>query len=298
MAKVTVIPSKINPVTHMPTVGLTKRKVAAYARVSTLQEEQSSSYDAQVDYYTKLIKSKPEWEFVDIYTDEGISGTNTKKRDGFNRMIADALKGKIDFIITKSVSRFARNTVDSLVTIRELKAKGIEVFFEEQNIYTLDSKGELLLTIMASIAQEESRSISENVKWGKRKKLADGQVSLAYSQFLGYDKHPTDRLKGLIINEAEAEIVRTIYKLFLKGKTLTAIKEELENEGYRTPKGKTEWDLSTIKSILTNEKYKGDALLQKTYVKDFLEHKNVVNNGEVTQYYVENHHDPIVNPHD
>ena len=184
-SKVTIIKPKINPLTHLKTNSITKRRVAGYARVSTNLEEQATSYDAQVDYYTTMINSRPEWELVKVYTDEGISGTNTKKRAGFNQMIDDALNGKIDLIITKSVSRFARNTVDSLVNIRKLKEKGVEVYFEKENIYTLDSKGELLLTIMSSIAQEESRSISENVKWGIRKGFADGKVSLAYSKFLG-----------------------------------------------------------------------------------------------------------------
>ena len=166
MAKVTVIPSTINPITKLPNNGLQKRKVAGYARVSTILDEQCSSYQAQVDYYTNLIKRNPEWEFVEVYADEGISGTNTKRRGGFNQMIQDALDGKIDLILTKSVSRFARNTVDSLTFIRKLKEKGVEVFFEKENIYTFDSKGELLITIMASLAQEESRSISENVTWG------------------------------------------------------------------------------------------------------------------------------------
>lgn len=160
---VTVIPATINPLTRMPTVNVAKRRTAGYARVSTDSDEQFTSYEAQIDYYTQFIKRNPEWEFVRVYTDEGISGTNTKHRDGFNQMIEDALAGQIDLIVTKSVSRFARNTVDSLVTVRKLKEKGVEVFFEKENIYTLDSKGELLITIMSSLAQEESRSISENV---------------------------------------------------------------------------------------------------------------------------------------
>lgn len=152
--------------------------MAAYARVSTDSDEQYTSYVAQVSYYTDYIQSHDGWEFVDMYADEGITGTNTKKRDGFNQMVRDALDGKIDLIITKSVSRFARNTVDSLVTVRQLKEKGVEVYFEKENIYTLDSKGELLITIMSSLAQEESRSISENVTWGQRKRFADGKVSM------------------------------------------------------------------------------------------------------------------------
>ena len=194
MPKVTMIPATINPLTHLPSMAAQKRRVAGYARASTDSNEQFTSYEAQVDYYTKFIQSKPEWEFVKVYTDEGVSGTNTKRREGFKEMITDALDGKIDLIVTKSVSRFARNTVDSLVTIRKLKENGVECYFEKENIWTFDSKGELLLTIMSSLAQEESRSISENVTWGHRKRFADGKVSFAYSRFLGYDKAPDGRV--------------------------------------------------------------------------------------------------------
>lgn len=243
-----------------------KRKVAAYARVSTDNEEQLSSYAAQVDYYTRYIKSKMEWDFVDIYTDEGITATNTKKRDGFKRMVKDALDGKIDLIVTKSVSRFARNTVDTLTTVRKLKEKGIEVYFEKENIYTLDSKGELLITIMSSLAQEESRSISENTTWGQRKRFADGKVSLPYKKFLGYERGE-DGIPQIV--EKEAKIVRLIYRLFLEGRTTTGIATHLTRLKVPTPAGKEKWTTSTIKSILTNEKYKGDALLQKSYTVDF-----------------------------
>lgn len=244
-----------------------KRRVAAYARVSTDSDEQLSSYEAQVDFYTRHIKSNPEWEFVAVYTDEGVTGTNTKKREGFNRMVEDALAGKIDLILTKSISRFARNTVDTLTTIRSLKEKGIEVYFEKENIYTLDAKGEVMLTIMSSLAQEESRSISENVIWGKRRSMEEGKVSLAYSRFLGYEKGPDGILQ---IVEEEAKIIRKIYSLFLEGRTVRSIADQLTSEGIRTPAGKTQWSVSTIMSILQNEKYKGDALLQKTYTVDFL----------------------------
>ena len=176
-----------------------------YARVSTDSDEQFTSYEAQVDYYTRYIQSHPEWEFVKVYTDEGISGTDTRHREGFNEMIEDALAGKIDLIVTKSVSRFARNTVDSLVTIRKLKEHGCECYFEKENIFTFDGKGELLITIMSSLAQEESRSISENVTWGHRKRMADGKVSIAYSTFLGYDKGPDG---NLVVNREQAKIVR------------------------------------------------------------------------------------------
>lgn len=232
---VTVIPATKNIFKITKDEKTVKRRVAAYARVSTGSEEQLTSYEAQVDYYTKYIKSKNDWEFVKVYTDEGITATNTKRRDGFNQMIQDALNGKIDLIVTKSVSRFARNTVDSLIAVRKLKAKGIEVYFEKENIYTLDSKGELLITIMSSLAQEESRSISENVTWGQRKRFADGKVSLPYKHFLGYEKGP-DGLPKVV--EKEAETIRLIYRLFLEGKTLSAIAQRLTHEKIKTPSGK------------------------------------------------------------
>ena len=290
---VTVIPPTIQPITHLARNAVVRRRVAAYARVSTSSEEQLTSYEAQVDYYTRFIQSKPEWEFVRVYTDEGISAVNTKKREGFNQMVRDALDGKIDLIVTKSVSRFARNTVDSLVTVRKLKEKGVEVYFEKENIYTLDSKGELLITIMSSLAQEESRSISENVTWGQRKRFADGKVSLPYSHFLGYRKG--DNGLPEIVPE-EAETVRWIYSLFLSGKTTGSIASLLTREGIPTPAGKKKWAASTVESILKNEKYKGDALLQKAFTVDFLTKKQKKNEGEVPQYYVENSHPAIIDP--
>jgi len=290
---VTVIPATISLFTAAPLNRPTKKLVAGYARVSTDNEEQLTSYEAQVDYYTKHILSNPDWDFVEVYTDEGISATSTKKRDGFNRMIADALEGKIDLIITKSVSRFARNTVDSLTTVRLLKEKGIEIYFEKENIWTFDSKGELLITIMSSLAQEESRSLSENVTWGQRKRFSDGKVSLPYARFLGYDKGE-DGLPQ--INEEEAAIVRLIYSLFLEGYTPHTIAKRLTDDGIPSPGGKDRWMQGTIKSILTNEKYKGDALLQKRYTVDFLTKKMKVNEGEVPQYYVENSHPAIISP--
>jgi DNA invertase Pin-like site-specific DNA recombinase len=288
-----MIPATINPLTKLPSKGVQKRRVAGYARVSTDSDEQFTSYEAQVDYYTKFIQSKPEWEFVKVYTDEGISGLNTKKREGFNTMIQDALDGKIDLIVTKSVSRFARNTVDSLSTIRKLKEVGCECFFEKEGIYTFDGKGELLITIMSSLAQEESRSISENITWGQRKSFSDGKVHLAYSRFLGYCKGEDGRPA---IVEEEAKVVRLIYRLFLEGKAQAAIGKELERLGIRSPCGKVKWSKTTITSILTNEKYKGDALLQKQFTVDFLEKKLKPNEGEVPQYYVEGSHEPIIEP--
>ena len=291
MKQITVIPSTI-PL-HMPIMPQAHRKVAGYARVSTDQDEQSTSYEAQLDYYTKFIRSHSDWDFVGLYADEGISGLNTKRRDGFNAMIADALAGKISLIVTKSVSRFARNTVDSLTTIRELKAHGIEVFFEKENIWTFDSKGELLITLMSSLAQEESRSISENVTWGQRKRMADGQVCMPYGQFLGYRKGSDG--KPEIVPE-EAELVRRIYREFLSGMAASRIAKTLTKEGVPTPGGCEKWQISVIESILSNEKYKGDARLQKKFTVDFLTKKMKVNEGEVPQFYVEGSHPAIVDP--
>ena len=288
-----IIPATKDKFTAMPTASIQKRRVAGYARVSTDSDEQFTSYEAQIDYYTQYIKKRDDWTFVKVYTDEGISGTNTKRRDGFNQMVADALDGKIDLIVTKSVSRFARNTVDSLTTVRTLKEHGVEVFFEKENIYTFDSKGELLITIMSSLAQEESRSISENVTWGQRKRFADGKVSMPYKRFLGYDRGENGQP---IINEEEAKVVRLIYSLFLQGKTSTGICRHLEGLGILTPSGKKTWSQTTVTSILQNEKYKGDALLQKKFTVDFLTKKQKVNEGEVPQYYVEGSHEAIITP--
>lgn len=292
---VTVIPATKDFMHRAVNSAVKKRRTAGYARVSTDKDEQFTSYEAQVDYYTQFIKSHADWDFVKVYTDEGISGLDTKKRDGFNEMIGDALSGAIDLIITKSVSRFARNTVDSLSTIRKLKDKGVEVYFEKENIWTFDGKGELLLTIMSSLAQEESRSISENVTWGQRKRFSDGKVSLPYKQFLGYDRGEK-KDDPPVINPEQAVIVRRIYRSFMEGKTVGMIARELTTEGVPTPAGKKEWRASTIKSILQNEKYRGSALLQKCFTTDFLTKKQKVNEGEVPQYYIEHSHEAIIDP--
>lgn len=309
---VRVIPPSIQPLTGMPAFAVRPRRVAAYARVSTNSEEQLTSYEAQVKHYTEYIQSKEQsdnWKFVSVYTDRGITGTSTKKREGFNQMIHDALDGKIDLIITKSVSRFARNTVDTLTTIRKLKEYGVEVYFEEQNIYTMDGKGELLLTIMSSIAQEESRNISENVTWGLRKRFADGKVSMPYAQFMGY-RRSEDGTPEIV--EAEAKIIRTIFSRFLEGATPAMIARELNLAGIPCPSRKSllsengieaakarkktaRWSASTIESILSNEKYKGDAILQKTYCTDYIRKTFVKNDGsEIPRYYAENSHPAIV----
>ena len=293
MSKVTVIPQTRNIYTAQAFTSQKKRLVAGYARVSTDSDEQFTSYEAQVRYYTQFIQSKADWEFVKVYTDEGITGTNTRHRDGFNEMVADALAGKIDLIVTKSVSRFARNTVDSLVTIRKLKEHGCECFFEKANIYTFDGKGELLLTIMSSLAQEESRSISENVTWGQRKRFADGQFSMPYKRFLGYEKGEDGKP---VINQEQAETVRLIYRLFFEGNTPSTIAQRLTKEKIPTPGGKEKWSSSTVTSILKNEKYKGDALLQKCFTVDFLTKKQKINEGEVPQYYVTGSHEAIIPP--
>lgn len=290
---VTKIPAWVNPQTAVPIDAQSKRKVAGYARVSTDHDEQQTSYEAQLDYYTNLIQGNENWEFAGMYSDEGVTGTSTKKREGFQSMVADALAGKIDLIVTKSVSRFARNTVDSLSTIRLLKEHGTEVYFEKENIWTFDSKGELLITIMSSLAQEESRSISENVTWGHRKRMADGKVSLAYRYFLGYDRGEDG---NLVVNPEQARIVRLIYGEFLAGLSCHAIAAKLTRMGITTPRGRDGWHQSTIKNILTNEKYKGCALLQKYYTPNFLTKKRVQNHGEVPQYYVENNHEAIIDP--
>ena len=294
MAKtVTTIPATISRFTSSPINENKKRRTAGYARVSTDSEEQFTSYEAQVDYYSNYIKSRDDWEFVEVYTDEGITGTNTKHREGFKRMIADALAGKIDLIVTKSVSRFARNTVDSLTTVRQLKEKGVEIYFEKENIWTHDSKGELLITIMSSLAQEESRSISENCTWGQRKRFADGKVTVPFNRFLGYDRGEDG---NLIINPEQASTIKRIYSLFLQGMTPFGIASIMTTDGVLSPGGKERWNAGAVRSILTSEKYRGDALLQKSYTVDFLTKKKKVNEGEIPQYYVKNNHPAIITP--
>lgn len=270
---------------------LKKRRVAGYARVSTDHEDQATSYESQMRYYSEYINGRDDWEFVKMYSDEGISGTNTKLRTGFKAMVEDALNGKIDLIITKSVSRFARNTVDSLTTVRQLKEVGVEIYFEKENIWTLDSKGELLITIMSSLAQEESRSISENVTWGLRKQFAEGKVHFPYTNVLGF-KAGEDG--AIVVDQDEAKTVRYIFQQALIGKSPYHIAKDLTEQGIPSPSGKSQWNATTIKRMLRNEKYKGDALLQKTFTIDFLTKKKNINRGELPQYYVENNHEAIV----
>ncbi|ADM68681.1 Transposon Tn3 resolvase [Paenibacillus polymyxa E681] len=268
-----------------------KKKVAAYCRVSTDSEEQKESYTNQVNHYTKYIQNNLEWEMADIYADEGITGTSTKNRTHFNRMIQDARNGKLDLILVKSISRFAMNTLDLLKYVRELKSLGVAVFFERENINTLDTTGEVLLTILSSLAQDESRNISENSRWGILRGFQNGKVFCNTTRFLGYDK---DEHGELVINEKEAEIVRRIYEEYLDGKSYQAIARGLMRDKIKTVTGGDTWWDSSITLILTNEKYYGALLQQKTVTVDFLTHKRIRNKGQEQQYLIEDNHEPIV----
>ncbi|MDD2980308.1 MAG: recombinase family protein [Hespellia sp.] len=288
---ITVIPARKRVGNTVAYEERPKLRVAAYCRVSTDSDEQATSYEAQVEHYTRFIQKNSEWELAGIFADDGISGTNTKKREEFNRMVEECMAGQIDMIITKSISRFARNTLDCLKYIRELKEKNIPVFFEKENINTMDSKGEVLLTIMASLAQQESQSLSQNVKLGLQYRYQNGEVQVNHNRFLGYTK---DNDGHLMVEPVEAEVVKKIYREYLEGASLAQIGKSLEADGVLTAAGKAHWRPSTIKKILSNEKYIGDALLQKTYTVDFLTKKRVKNNGIVPQYYVENCHEAII----
>lgn len=267
-------------------------KVAAYCRVSTDHEEQESSYEAQCSHYRSFIENNSEWTLAGIYADEGLSGTGTAKRAEFNRLIADCMDGKVQMVITKSISRFARNTLDCLNYIRKLKAKGIPIFFEKENILTTDSKGEILTTIMASIAQQESASISQNVQMGVRYHYAQGKVGAGHQRFLGYSRTEDASLR--IVPE-EANIVRRIFREYLEGDSPGIIARRLTEEGLTWRYNKTgKWRGDSIKYILGNEKYAGNLLLQKYYTVDFLTKTVHRNRGEIPQFYVENSHPPII----
>ena len=288
---ITVIPARKRVGSTAAKEKIKKLRVAAYCRVSTETEEQNLSYEVQVAHYTEFIKKNTEWEFAGIFADDGISGTNTKKREEFNRMIEECMEGNIDLVITKSISRFARNTLDCLKYIRQLKEKYIAVYFEKEDIDTMDAKGEVLLTIMASLAQQESQSLSQNVKLGLQYRYQQGKVQVNHNRFMGYTK---DEEGNLIIVPEEAEIIKRIYREYLEGKSLVGIGRDLEKDGILTAAGKPRWRPETIKKILLNEKYIGDALLQKTFTVDFLTKKRVKNEGHVPQYYVENSHEAII----
>ena len=286
-----VIPAKRQVGNNVKRGQKPKLRVAAYCRVSTDSDEQATSYEAQIEHYTEYISKNPDWILAGIFADEGITGTNTKKRTEFNRMIDECMDGNIDMIITKSISRFARNTLDCLKYIRQLKEKNIPVFFEKESINTMDSKGEVLLTIMASLAQQESQSLSQNIKLGLQYRYQQGHVQVNHNRFLGYTK---DADGHLIIDPDQAEIVRRIYREYLEGFSMDKIAAGLERDGVLTGAGKAKWHTSTINKILRNEKYMGDALLQKTYTTDFLTKKRIKNNGTVPQYYVESDHEAII----
>lgn len=268
-----------------------KLRVAAYCRVSTGSDAQLESLDTQKTYFENYINSRNDWELAGIYYDDGISGTNTKKRAEFNRMIDECMAGNIDMIITKSISRFSRNTLDCLKFIRLLKDKNIPVFFEKESINTMDAKGEVLLTIMASLAQQESQSMSQNIKPGLQYRYQQGHVQINHKHFLGYTK---DADGNLVIDPEQAETVKRIYREYLEGYSMDKIATGLMADGILTGAGKAKWWTSTINKILRNEKYIGDALLQKTYTTDFLSKTRIKNNGTVPQYYVEGNHEAII----
>lgn len=270
---------------------VTKTKVAAYARVSTDKSEQEDSFERQVEHYTHYIKSRTDWEYVDIYADPGITGTRADKRPEFQRMMADCRLGKINKILCKSIARFARNTVDALESIRELKELGIGVYFESQNIDTLTPGGDVLLTILAAMAEQESRTISTNVKWTFQKKRANGEVTFNYTRFLGYTRNEQGEIE--IVPE-QAEIVRRIYREFMCGYSSAIIARRLMEDGIPTPSNKTEWRAGVVRSILRNEKYYGAAILGKTYKPDVLSKKRYKNEGQSDMYYVEDSHPAII----
>nr|WP_283610615.1 recombinase family protein [Faecalispora anaeroviscerum] len=266
-------------------------RVAAYCRVSTLLEQQEGSYEAQVDYYTNKINSNPNWKCAGIFADDGKSATQTNKRDDFNAMIDACLVGKIDLVLTKSVSRFARNTVDALQNIRKLKEKGIPVIFEKEGVNTMESGGELLITILSSQAQEESRNISENTRWGVTRRFENGIVQVNHKKFLGYTK---DEDGNLVVVPEEAVIVKRIFREYLEGKSIINIARGLDADGILTVTGLDHWHPGTIDKMLSNEKFCGDACMQKTYTVDFLTKKKVKNDGYVRQYYIEDNHEAII----
>ena len=268
-----------------------KLRVAAYCRVSTEEEEQQGSFEIQKLYYTEKINSTPEWEVAGIYADDGISGVHTKKRDGFNQMIQDCKKRKIDLILTKSISRFARNTLDSIQYVRMLKQMGIAVVFEKENINTATMNSEMILTVLSAFAQAESESISQNVARGKRMGYKHGKFAFPYGRIIGYRKGADG--KPEIIPE-QAEVIRLIFNSYLQGDSLQSIKTKLETAGALTARGNTEWSAQSIQRILQNEKYCGDVLLQKTFTEDVLTGVHKKNTGQLPQYYIENYHEGIV----
>ena len=272
-------------------IDIRPKRVAAYCRVSTDKEQQEHSFETQKEMYTDMIMMKPNWQMAGIYADEGITGTIAKKRPDFMRMIEDCRKGKIDLIITKSVSRFSRNNLDCLLYVRELKERGIPIIFEKEGINTMQVSSELLITLFSGLSQAESESISMNVKIGKRQSLKNGNVPFSYKSFLGYRKGADGKPE---IDPEQAVTVRRIFAEYLAGRSLLEIAKGLTADGIPTARGSYEWSSPRVLSILTNEKYKGDALLQKTYIADCISKKSKKNNGELPMYYVENNHPAII----
>lgn len=287
--QIIVIPA--NPLVAQNRTFPRQLRAAAYCRVSTDQEEQLTSYEAQVAYYTDKIMSNHEWTLAGIFADEGITGTSVKKRTNFLRMIRLCRKGKIDIILTKSISRFARNTVDCLNYIRELKELGIAVIFENENINTMKADTEIIITMLAGFAQAQSESISQNVRWGKRQAFKSGKVSFQYSRIYGYERGEND--KPRVVPE-QAAVVRRIFQSYLAGSSVPDIKRMLEAEGIAAAGGKPQWSVSALQYMLRNEKYCGDALLQKTFVENCISKKTRKNNGELPKYLVQNHHEAII----
>lgn len=265
-------------------------RVAAYCRVSTDSDEQLDSYEAQLAYYTDAIAKNPKWRFAGIYADEGITGTQANKRPNFQKMIRDCEKGKIDFILTKSVARFARNTVDSLRYVRKLKAMGIGVFFEEQALDSMKSENEMFLGLYSVMAQAESENISANVRWGIQQRMKSGTFAFRYT-ILGYRRGENGEPE--IIPE-EAEVVRKIFNMYLEGASLDQIKSYLETNGIKTKKGKSVWSKQIIQDMLCNERFAGDMLLQKTYIENCINKKVKKNRGEMAKYLITNNHPSII----
>lgn len=276
----------INVITPEPTLRLQKKRVAAYARVSCCKDTMLLSLAAQIDYYKKMIVSNPEWEFVGVYADEAKTGTKDS-REKFMNLLNDCRNGKIDMVLTKAISRFARNTVTLLSTVRELKDLGIDIFFEEQNMHSISAEGELMMTLMASVAQEESLSSSENVKWRIRKGFAKGQPSTC--TMLGYRL-----IDGQItVVPQEAVIVKEIFNLYLAGCGIQGIANTLNENRVKTEKIPF-WHLDTLRKILRNEKYTGDLILQKTFITDHITKRKVINDGQLPKYMVTDDHEPII----
>lgn len=265
------------------------KRVCAYARVSTDKEAQGESLENQTTYYRNLIEANPEYEYIGIFADQGITGTKDERPE-FQKMLTLVRLGEIDLILTKSISRFARNTTIVLELARELKELGVEIFFEKENLSSTSGDGELMLTVLSSFAQEESKSASENLKWRYRRKFEQGELAVNTTRFLGYDKNKHGQL---VINPDQAKVVERIFADYVSGKGSFVIAKELNGEGVSTVAG-GKWYSSTVLNILKNEKYKGDAKLQKTYSKDHLSKKKCVNHGEVESFYIENNHPSIV----